>query len=90
MNTHPSKAITGLLALVALLLGANLVVGLVRPHAAASAIMPSAQAGEVMRLDTDIIITTNQGGDVLYIWQLGRYVGSGFENVDVRSYRAPK
>ncbi|MEQ8820900.1 MAG: hypothetical protein RLY93_11705 [Sumerlaeia bacterium] len=84
-------SLKGLLVLLAVLLAANLMAVLLRPpgdSVAVSALVPSAQAGQVMRLDSEILVTTNQQGDQITIWQLGRYVDGGYESAKSRTYTA--
>ena len=79
----------GLLAMIVFLLAINVLVMLARPGAAQSDhFFPQLPAGAIVKLDGAMIATTNQNGDVLYIWQLGRYVNDGYESVNVRNYSA--
>lgn len=81
--------IPGLLALIALLLAANLAGTLLRPGGEArGSFLPAAHAGQFVDTERPYLVTTNQDGDVLHIWVLGRWVGDGYESVRVRSFPA--
>jgi hypothetical protein len=78
-----------ILVVIAALLAANLVFSLWRAdRPTAATIVPSVQAGEVLRQQGDMLFTTNEAGDTLYVWQFGRFVGDGYESIDARVYRA--
>lgn len=81
-----------LLMAIAALLAANLIATLMRPAASAPAVsfVPAAQAqtGQVMRIEGGEFVTTNEKGDVIYIWRLGRFVNDGYESVKARTYYA--
>jgi hypothetical protein len=80
-----------LLAAAVVLLALNLVVMLSRPAATETiSILPAAQAqtGNVLRLEGGEFITTNQAGDTIHIWRLGRFVNDGYESVKSRTYYA--
>ncbi|MCB2156369.1 hypothetical protein KQI84_15960 [bacterium] len=80
-----------LLLLVAVLLAANLAVALFReeqPPMPPYRVLPEARAGEVLKLEGQILITTNEHGDRLTVWKLGRYVGDKYESIDSNSYFA--
>ena len=84
-----TSSLKGVLVLIALLLAANLGMSLLRADSRpAPAVLPTAQAGQVLKLDGPILITTNEAGDKLTVWQLGRYVDDGYESVKARTYDA--
>lgn len=76
----------GLLVLIAVLLALNLAALLARPEGAPAVLLPQAQAGTVLKMDGPQFVTTNQEGSVITLWELGRYVGDGYESVKVRSF----
>lgn len=77
----------GFMALIAVLLALNLAAILmggerpVRP-----AIVPTAGAGQVLRVEGPQYLTTNEKGNVLTIWELGRNVGGKYESVTVQAF----
>ncbi|MBX3729652.1 MAG: hypothetical protein KF858_10750 [Candidatus Sumerlaeia bacterium] len=77
----------GLLALIAVLLALNLVVSALRP-AAPVAVFPTAQASMILKTEGPQFITTNQEGNVIHVWELGRFVGDGYESVKVQSFNS--
>ncbi len=83
-----TNGIKGLLVLVALLLAANLVATLSAREPGAAVVVPSAQAGQVLKIDGPVLVTTNDAGDAITVWQLGRYVNDGYESVKARTYDA--
>lgn len=89
MNATTVRSFQGLLVLIAVLLAANLGVVLSRgSQASGQGIVPQIQAGSVLKLDGPTVVTTDEQGDTLYIWQLGAYVGDGYETVKARAYEA--
>lgn len=79
----------GMLALIAILLAVNVVVMVARPGAAQpDHMIPRVTAGGIIALDGPIIATTNEQGDVLYLWRPGRLVNGEYESVNVRRYTA--
>lgn len=83
-----AKGTKGILALVAALLAANLAATLLRPRVdqPAAGLFPSATAGEVLRMDSGVLITTNESGDRLTVWQLGKYVNDGYDSVKSQTF----
>ncbi|MDK2971200.1 MAG: hypothetical protein PWP23_955 [Candidatus Sumerlaeota bacterium] len=76
----------GLLVLISVLLLLNLVALLARPEGAPAGLLPQAQAGTVLKLEGSQLVTTNQDGSIITLWELGRYVGDGYQSVKVRSF----
>lgn len=76
-----TSALKGILVLIAVLLAANLIATFLRPAAdqPAVAFLPTAQANSVLRLEGPVLVTTNEAGDRLTIWQLGRVVNDRYE-----------
>ncbi len=75
LGTSSSKTLAAMLGLVALLLAANLAAGLLSPSArniaAPSPVLAGGPSGNIIISDapTGYIYTTNQEGDVLYVWK---------------------
>ncbi len=84
-----TNSLKGILVLIALLLAGNLAMTALRADSRPlPPVMPTAQAGDVLKLDGPTLITTNESGDKLIIWQLGRFVNDGYESVKARTYDA--
>ena len=84
------KSTKGLLVLGVVLLAANLVATAWRPASQpAAALLPTASAGTIVVLEGQrTFATTNQEGNVLYIWQTGKFVNGRYEDVQVDGYSA--
>ena len=83
--------VRNLLLLIAVLLAGNLAVAIFReeqPPLPPYRVFPEAQAGEVLKLEGPTLITTNEKGDRLTVWSLGRYVDDKYESIESNSYYA--
>lgn len=87
---NDAKGTKGILALVAVLLAANLAATLLRPGVdqPAVAALSEARAGEVLRIEGPYLVTTNAQGDSLTLWKLGRIVNDRYESVTSQTFKA--